>query len=132
MLTHDKQSIQYVKQLINYNNGGQTYLYSSILDLTSYLGVKYSLRLIVTFEGLSKVRVVSCITLYADPPTLFGHSEYEGPPFFWVQVSVCENQQALILLQIDISLEVVKYLPSMKLFDTRIRSDSSLYNFLLL
>jgi hypothetical protein len=69
----------------------------SILHLFRDLLTKLSLW----FAVLSKVGVVSSITLDTDSPALLGHSKYEGPSIFRVQVSIGKYQEALVLFEVN-------------------------------
>ena len=72
------------------------------------------------------------ITLNAYSPTLFRHTKNEGPTFFWIQVGVCEHQEALIAVQFDVLLQIVEDLASMILLYLGVGSHSGLYGSFLL
>ena len=72
------------------------------------------------------------IALDADPPALLGHPEDESPAILGVEVGVGQHQQALVLLQLDIFLQVIEDMPSMELLDLGIRTHPRVYYFLLL
>lgn len=74
----------------------KTYLNSSILYFPCSCRIKYSDGNIIFFKLLSKLRMVSCITLNAYTPTLLGHAKHEGPTFFWIQICIRQNKQTLI------------------------------------
>ena len=83
--------------------------HSTILYLPGNLGSELS------HGSLAKVRVVSGIALYADPPALLGHAKHKGPALFRIQVGVRQHQQTLVLLQANVFLQVVKQLAGVKL-----------------
>ena len=63
----------------------------SVLHLPRYLTSE------LPVVGLRKVRMVSSVTLDADPPALLRHSKHKSPAVLGVQVSVCKDQQALVV-----------------------------------
>ena len=73
-----------------------------------------------------KVRVMPCVTLYANFPRLLCHSEYKRPAIFGVKVDICENKQALGFAQFDVCFQVIENLAGMELFNFRVVSDSCL------
>lgn len=89
---------------------------SSILDLfrNDFIKVPFGLHALLF---LGELRVMAGIALDADAPTLLGHAEHEGPPIFRIQVCIRQHEQTLVLPQLNILLEVFKYLPSVKLLD---------------
>ena len=100
-------------------------LYSPILHFLRNLTSKSSLLI------LRKVRMVSGITLNANPPALLGHSEDKGPPLLGIQIGVGQNKKTLILSKLDILLQVFKYLTSMELLHLGVTPDASLNDTLL-
>ena len=116
--SHDKQS---KKNYLTKNK--LTYLNSSVLNLSCNFGCKLSHWLLL----LSKVRMMSCITLDANSPRLLGHSEYKSPSFFWIKVGVCQDQETLVLFQTDILFKIIENQTSMKLSNISVRSNSRLY-----
>lgn len=100
-------------------------LHSTILHLPSDFGGELS------HGSLTEIGVVSGVALDADSPALFGHAKDEGPAFLWIQISIRQNQKALILLKTNIFLQVVEQLAGMKLSDSSVRPDPRLYDFLL-
>ena len=100
----------------------------SILYFPSNFRSEISSRLV--FMG--KVRMMSCITLDANSPTLLCHSKYKSPPILRIQVSVRQHKQALVLLKLDVRFEIVEDLAGMELFDSCVRANSRLHYFLLL
>ena len=100
-------------------------LHCTILHLSSDFGGELS------HGSLAKIGVVSGVALNTDSPALLGHAKDEGPAFLRVQISIRQNQKALILLKTNIFLQVVEQLPSMKLSHSSVRPDPGLYDFLL-
>lgn len=64
---------------------------------------------------LREVRVVSGVGLDADPPAALGHTEDKSPSVLRVQVGVRQYEQALVLPQPQIILQILKYLPGVVL-----------------
>jgi hypothetical protein len=98
-----------------------------VLDLASDLRREVAHGHVVVRE----VRMMSRVRLNANTPALLGHTEDEGPAFLRVQISIRQNQKALILLKTNIFLQVVEQLSSMKLSNSSVRPDPGLYDFLL-
>lgn len=111
---------QDVRQLVA---GG---LHSTILYLPSDLRGK------LAHSRLPEVWMMPRVALDADSPALLGHSKNESPALLWVQIGIGQYQQALILLQPYILLQIIEKLPSMKLPHPRIRANSGLYYLLLI
>lgn len=84
---------------------------------------------------LTKLWVMACVTLNTDLPALLRHSKHKCPAVLGIQISVCEYKEALVISQLDVLLQVVKYVSSMVLFDSCVlsytRSDSALSRQLL-
>ena len=99
--------------------------HSTILYLTCYFRCK------LAHSSLPKVWMMPCIALDAYPPALLGHSENKSPALLWVQIGIRQHQEALILFQPNILLQVIEKLASMKLPHSCIRTDSWLYDLLL-
>ena len=97
-----------------------------VLNFPSNLGGKIPDRLVV----MRKIRMMPCVTLNANSPTLLCHSKDKRPAVLRVQVGICKHEEALVLLQLNIRFQVVKYLTSVELLHFCVRSDSSLDNFL--
>ena len=74
---------------------------------------------------------MSRITLNTNSPTLLGHAKHERPALLWVQIGICEHQQALILVEVDILLQIVEDLACVELANLGVRPNSRLDNFLL-
>lgn len=92
----------------------------SILNFSSDGGGKDPLWLV--FMG--EVGMVPSIALDADPPALLGHAENESPAIFGVEIGISENQEALVVLKLDVFLEIIEDVSGMKLFDFGIWSYS--------
>ena len=73
-----------------------------------------------------EVRVMACVALDADTPTLLGHSKHKGPSFFWIQICIRQHQQALVLPKLDVGLQVLEQRPRMILLDLRVLPDAGL------
>lgn len=73
---------------------------------------------------LRKVRVVPGVGLDADAPAALGHPEDERPPVLRVQVGVRQHEQALVLPQPQIILQILKYLPGVVLLHFGVRADA--------
>ena len=99
----------------------------SILDFLRNLRAEHPLGLFFVCE----VGMVSCIALDADSPALLGHSEHKGPALFGVEISIGQNEQALMLTQFDVLFEVFEDLTSMKLLYLGISSNPGMNNPLL-
>ena len=84
-------------------------------------------KLPLWFAVLSKVGMVSSITLDTDSPALLGHPKYKGPSIFRVQVSIGKHQKALVLFEVDMLFKVFKYLSCMELFDSCIHPHPCLH-----
>lgn len=74
---------------------------------------------------------MSSIALNTDFPALFGHSKNEGPTVFGIQICIGEHKKTLILLQLYVSLKIIKDLSSVELLHFCVRTNSSLHNLLL-
>ena len=61
--------------------------------------------------------MVSRVGLDADSPRLLGHTKYERPTILGIEVSVGQHQQALVLLEPQVLLQVFEYLASVILLD---------------
>lgn len=97
-------------------------LNGSVLNLPRNLWSEVSHWLVF----MCKIWVMPCITLNAYSPTLFGHAKHKGPSILGIQISIGEDEQALILLQLYVSFQIVKDLASMILLHFGIRSYSCL------
>ena len=73
---------------------------------------------------LRKVRMVPGVGLDADAPAALGHPEDEGPPVLRVQVGVRQHEQALVLPQPQIILQILKYLRGVVLLHFGVRADA--------
>ena len=104
-------------------------LHSPVLNFPRYFRSENSLVLAL-LSG--KIRVMSGITLYADPPRLFCHSKNKSPSVFWIKISVSQHQETLILLQFYIFLQVIENMTCMELLHMGVRSDSCGHDFFLL
>ena len=95
----------------------------SILYEFGHFGIEHTGWLIGV---LGKVRMMSCIALNANTPALLGHAEHEGPAVLRVQVCVRQDEQALVLSQLHVILEILKNLSSVELLHAGITSDARL------
>lgn len=77
-----------------------TYLNSPVLDLSCNFGGEYSHVL----RFMREIRMMSRVALDTDSPGLLGHTKDERPTFFGIEVSIRQNQQALVLLELDVFL----------------------------
>ena len=116
---HDKPSINKPKLVKRCNDENLTYLNCSVLYLLGDLLAELTLR----FTKFCKVRMVSCITLYTNAPTLFGHTKHEGPSILRIEICIGQYKQTLVLLKINVTFQVLKNLPSMELLHFGILSD---------
>lgn len=98
-----------------------------ILDLPGNFGSEISHWLVF----MCKVGMVPSITLNTDSPALLGHSKHKCPPIFRIQVRIGKHKQTLILLQLNISLQIIEDLARVELFHLGIWANPSLYDFLL-
>ena len=79
---------------------------------------------------MCEIRMMSRVALNANSPTLLRHSKNECPAILWIQVSICQHEQALILLKLNIRFQVVKYLARVELLHFGVGPDTRLHNFL--
>lgn len=98
----------------------------SVLHFSCNLRGKIPDRLVV----MGEIRMMPCIALNANSPTLLRHSKDKRPAVLRVQVGICEHEEALVLLELNIRFQVVKYLTSVELFHFCVWSDTRLDNFL--
>ena len=73
---------------------------------------------------LREVRMVASVRLDADAPAALGHAEDERPAVLRVQVGVRQHEQALVLPQPQIILQILKYLPGVVLLHFGVRADA--------
>ena len=104
-------------------------LHSPVLNFSRYFRSEYSLVLALL---CGEIRVMSSITLNADPPRLLCHSKNKCPPVFWIEISVSQHQKTLILLKFYIFLQVIENMTCMELLHMGVRSDSCGHDFFLL
>lgn len=77
---------------------------------------------------LGEVWMVTSIALDAYTPALLRHAEDEGPASLRVQISVCEHEQTLVLLQLHVVFEIFKDLSCVELLHASVASDSRLHH----
>ena len=92
----------------------------SVLDLPRYLGGELS----AWYTFLSEVWMMASVALDTYAPALLRHSKHECPAFFWVEVSIGEDQQALVVAQLDVLFEVIKDLSCVELLYPCVRPGS--------
>ena len=94
-----------------------------VLHQLCHLGVEHARRLV---RVLGKVGMVPCVALDADSPALLGHTEDEGPTVFRVEVCVGQHEQALVLLEMHVVLQVLEDLPGVELLHSSVATHSCL------
>ena len=67
---------------------------------------------------------MSSVWLDADAPTTLGHSKHESPTLFRIQVGICQDEEALVLLEPDILFQVFEDLTCMELLHFSVSSNT--------
>ena len=62
--------------------------------------------------------MVPCVALDADLGYDLSHTKYKVPAISREQISIGQDQQALVLFEVDSLVEVVEYISNMELLDT--------------